>query len=83
MPDLPTSEARSTTCAGRWRASARISGTSSRAGIPAKSAEQLLERMLAKVHDLCAERDRQVKEQRVKYPGTDKAINGPIERRFR
>ena len=54
-----------------------------RAGIPAKAAEELLERMLAKVDGLCAERDRQRKEHRIKYPGTDKAINGPIERRFR
>ena len=37
----------------------------------------------AKVDGLCAERDRQVGEQRRKYPGTDKVINGPTERRFR
>lgn len=54
-----------------------------RAGIPTKAAEELLERMLAKVDGLCAERDRQRKEQRIKYPGTNKAVNGPIERRFR
>lgn len=54
-----------------------------RAGIPTKSAEELLQRMLAKVDGLCVERDRVVGEQRRKYPGTDKAINGPIERRFR
>ena len=54
-----------------------------RAGIPTESAEELLVRMLSKVDDLCIERDRQVREQRVKYPGTDKAIMGPIERRFR
>ena len=54
-----------------------------RAGIPTKSAEELLARMLSKVDDLCIERDRQVREQRVKYPGTDKAIIGPIERRIR
>jgi biotin operon repressor len=54
-----------------------------RAGIATRSAEELLGRMLAKVDDLCAERDRQVGEQRRKYPGTNKAINGPIERRFR
>jgi hypothetical protein len=47
------------------------------------AAQELLERMLAKVDGLCAERDRQVNEQRAKYPGTNKAINGPIERRFR
>jgi hypothetical protein len=54
-----------------------------RAGIPTKSAEELLERMQAKVDGLCAERDRQLGEQRRKYPGTNKVINGPIERRFR
>jgi hypothetical protein len=54
-----------------------------RAGIPTKSAEELLERMLAKVDGLCAERDRQRKEQSIKYPGTNKAIKGPIERRIR
>jgi hypothetical protein len=54
-----------------------------RAGIPTKSAQELLERMQAKVDGLCVERDRQVREERVKYPGTNKIINGPIERRFR
>jgi hypothetical protein len=54
-----------------------------RAGISTTSAEELLGRMLAKVDELCAERDRMVGEQRVKYPGTNKAIHGPIERRFR
>jgi hypothetical protein len=53
------------------------------AGISTKAAEELLGRMAAKVAGLCAERDRQAKEQRAKYPGTNKAINGPIERRFR
>jgi hypothetical protein len=54
-----------------------------RAGIPTRSAEELLGRMLAKVDDLCSDRDRQVGEQRRKYPGTNKVINGPIERRIR
>lgn len=54
-----------------------------RAGIPTTPAEELLERMQAKVDGLCAQRDRQCKEQKIKYPGTDKAINGPKERRFR
>ena len=44
-----------------------------RAGVPTKSAEELLERMQAKVDGLCTERDRQVGEQRRKYPGTNKA----------
>ena len=54
-----------------------------RAGISTVSAEELLARMLTKVDDLCAARDRLVGEGRRKYPGTNKAINGPIERRFR
>lgn len=54
-----------------------------RAGIPTKPAEELLERMLAKVDGLCAERDRQRREQAIKYPGTDKPIRGAIERRVR
>jgi hypothetical protein len=54
-----------------------------RAGIPTGSAEQLLGRMLSKVDELCVERDRQVDDERRKYPGTNKVINGPIERRFR
>lgn len=32
-----------------------------RAGVPTASAETLLQRMLGKVDDLCAERDRQVR----------------------
>jgi hypothetical protein len=54
-----------------------------RAGISTTSAEELLGRMQSKVDGLCAERDRLIGEQRRKYPGTDKVINGPIERRFR
>ena len=54
-----------------------------RAGISTTSAEELLGRMQAKVDGLCAERDRLIGEQRRKYPGTNKIINGPIERRFR
>ena len=54
-----------------------------RAGIPTTSAEELLARMQAKVDGLCAERDRLIGEQRRKYPGTNKVINGPIERRCR
>ena len=54
-----------------------------RAGIPTKSAEELLERMQTKTDNLCAERDRQLKEQKLKYPGTDKVINRPSELRFR
>jgi hypothetical protein len=54
-----------------------------RAGISTQSAEALLERMLTKVDGLCTERDRQIREQKVKYPGTNKTINGPSERRYR
>jgi hypothetical protein len=54
-----------------------------KAGINAVSAEELLARMLAKVDELCAERDRKVGEERRKYPGTNKVINGTTERRFR
>ena len=45
-----------------------------RTGIPTTSAEGLLARMLAKVDELCTERDRQVREQKIKYPGTNKVI---------
>lgn len=51
-----------------------------RAGMSTVSAEELLARMLAKVDELAAERDRLVGEQRVKYPGTDKFIRGAINR---
>ncbi|MGZ5875614.1 MAG: hypothetical protein ACXWKP_26315 [Bradyrhizobium sp.] len=54
-----------------------------RAGISTKSADELLARMLAKVDALCGERDRLIGEQRRKYPGSDKVIIGPIERRYR
>ena len=54
-----------------------------RAGISTGSAEELLARMQSKVDELCTERDRQLGEQRTKYPGTDKVVHGPIERRFR
>ena len=54
-----------------------------RADISTVSAEALLARMLAKVDELAVERDRLIGAQRRKYPGTNKVINGPIERRFR
>ena len=54
-----------------------------RAGISTTSADELLSRMQTKVDGPCAERDRLIGEQRRKYPGTNKVINGPIERRFR
>ena len=54
-----------------------------RAGISTAAAEELLGRMLAKVDQLASERDRLMGEQRKKYFGTNKVINGPIERRFR
>jgi hypothetical protein len=54
-----------------------------RAGISTKSAEELLGRMQTNVDGLCTERDRLIGEQRRKYQGTHKVINGPTERRFR
>ena len=48
-----------------------------RAGIPAKAAEELLERMLA-----CA-RSATASAKSRGSNNTDQAINGPIERRFR
>ena len=51
-----------------------------RAGISTGSAEELLARMLAKVDELAAERDRLVGEARIKYVGTEKFIRGPQSR---
>jgi hypothetical protein len=48
-----------------------------RAGISTLPAEALLARMQATVDNLCAERDKRVGEQRIKYPGTNKVIKGP------
>jgi hypothetical protein len=48
-----------------------------RAGISTLPAEALLARMQGTVDNLCAERDKLVGEQRIKYPGTNKAIKGP------
>ena len=48
-----------------------------RAGISTLPAEALLARMQATVDNLCAERDKRVGEQRMKYPGTSKVIKGP------
>lgn len=54
-----------------------------RSGISTASAEALLARMLQKVDDLAAERDRLLGEQRVRYPGTNKVIKGtPAARRL-
>jgi hypothetical protein len=47
-----------------------------RAGIKTLPAEALLARMQATVDNLCAERDKCVGEQRMKYPGTSKVIKG-------
>lgn len=57
--------------------------TLQRAGISTASAEELLARMLAKTDELSVERDRQVRDERRKYPGTNKVINGTTQRRFR
>jgi hypothetical protein len=54
-----------------------------RAGIRTASAEELLVRRQRKIDGLCVAPDRQLGEERRKDPGTNKVINGPIERRFR
>jgi hypothetical protein len=48
-----------------------------REGISTVPAEALLARMQATVDNLCAERDKLVGEQRIRYRGTDKVIKGP------
>jgi hypothetical protein len=48
-----------------------------RAGLSTLPAEALLARMQATVDNLCAERDKCVGEQRIRYPGTNKVIKGP------
>jgi hypothetical protein len=48
-----------------------------RAGISTLPAEALLARMQASVDHLCAERNKLVGEQRIRYPGTNKVIKGP------
>jgi hypothetical protein len=48
-----------------------------RAGISTLPAEALLARMQATVDNLCAEQDKLVGEQRIRYPGTNKVIKGP------
>ena len=53
-----------------------------RAGIPTKSAEELLARMLVKIDGLVGERNRLVGEQRRNFPA-DKVSKGTTERRFR
>jgi hypothetical protein len=50
------------------------------ADIPATSAEELLARMLATVDRLPTERHVMIREERVKYPGTVKAIKGSQRR---
>jgi hypothetical protein len=49
-----------------------------RAGIPTKSAEELLERMLAKVDGLCAERDTQVKESESSPPDPEEDLTSQL-----
>lgn len=54
-----------------------------KAGIPTASAEAMLARMLEKIDELCAERDRLVGEERLSRPtySSGKVINGPTARR--
>jgi hypothetical protein len=72
---LNTSALKSSARGSRFRGSGKTSNQ--RAGISTLPAEALLARMQATVDNLCAERDKLVGEQRVKYPGTDKVIKGP------
>jgi len=75
-----SSELKSNTC------DAKSCGTGKRfriSGARALQPSPQMVRMQAKVDGLCWERDRLLGDQRRTYPGTDKVINGPIERRFR
>ena len=54
--------------------------TLQRLGIPSASAEALLERMLAKVDELCGQRDRLRAAEAKTYPGTTKVIRGTQRR---
>jgi hypothetical protein len=83
MPDLPFLRAEIERMRYQLQRQRKEIRALQKAGIPTKSAEELLERMQAKVDSLCGERDRQNKEQRVTYPGTDKPIRGTAERRYR
>ncbi len=51
-----------------------------RLGISSKSAEELLERMLNKVDELCAERTRLWAAEQPTYSGTNKVIRGAKSR---
>lgn len=54
-----------------------------RAGISSASAEALLAKMQEKIDGLMSERDRLAAQERRKYPGTNKVINGtPAARRM-
>ena len=52
-----------------------------RLGISSKAAEEMLERMLGKVDELCAERARLHAAKQRTYPGTTKVIRGAAQRR--
>jgi hypothetical protein len=58
---LTTSGRKLSGCAPEFTGSAVKSVSCKRAGIPTASAEALLERMLNKVDELCAERDKHKK----------------------
>ena len=83
MPDLPFLRAEIERMRRQLQRHRKEIRDLQRAGISTKPAQELLERMLAKVDSLCAERDRRRREQLVRYPGTDKPIRGAIERRIR
>lgn len=54
-----------------------------RAGIATTSAEALLDRMLGKIDELCAERDRQISAEKLKNPSANKVIKATSQRRVR
>lgn len=83
MPDLPYLRAEIERMRYQLQRQRKEIRALQRAGTPTKAAEELLERMQAKIDGLSAERDRQRKEKLVKYSGTDKFIRGAAERRYR
>jgi hypothetical protein len=83
MPDLPFLRAEIERMRYQLQRQRKEIRALQKAGIPTKAAEGLLERMQAKIDSLCAERDRQRDEGLPRYPGTDKPIKGPAERRYR
>jgi len=59
------------------------SGSSNRPVLTPLPPRNYWRKLLVKIDELCAERDRLAGEQRRKYPGANKVIIGLIERSFR